>query len=364
MLTRLLDERLLTCPACRRVEGGQVHNPPLALDQVLSRVNDRIEQGFLRCTACATRYPVLDGVAVIFADVGAWLRQQERTAMWRDDLAAPLAGWLRGAWADDADPNWHRQMLAVYGEELAPRVMDPLQVKLSELAIAARAFWSARLDALVGPGTRALDAGCAVGALSLAAAARGACVLAMDHDMGALRLLARLLREGQAPAPRWRHGGGDFTQATLFLPAAVDPARVAVVATDALNPPLAAQTWDLAFAAHVLDNVPRPAQLLRQLHAALKVGGTLVVASPYDWSPQATPREERLGEAVGRGVEPDPAAALRALLTGALPQAPELAMEITLDEPALPWVLHRHRRSAHVYLDHYVEAVRRTGASH
>ena len=357
MLRTLLEAGQLTCPACRAVRDGVVHNAPLALDVVHAEAARRVEQGLLRCTSCAARYPVIDGVAAIFADTGAWLRQQERPAMWRDDLDPALDRWLRGAWADDQDPNWHRQMLAVYAAELAADDPDDaLTAAVAHLRDRGRAFRAARLDALIAPGAMALDAGCAVGAAALDMASRGASVLAIDHDMGALRLLSRLLRDGEATAPAWRHGGGDYVSRTLRLPEGVDPARVAVVAADLLAPPFAARSFDVAVAWHVLDNVANPVTLVRQLHAALRPGGTLSVASPFDWYPACTDRPHRLGEGDGGG---DPAASLQALLTGGLSGlAPELAMRITQEEPALPWVLLRHRRSAHVFLDHYVEAVR------
>lgn len=357
MLRTLLDDGLLTCPACRSWREGELHNAPLAPDEVLQYANGRIEHGFLRCTSCRLRFPVMDGVAMVFADVGAWLRQQERAALWREDLPAPLERWMRGAWLDDEDPNWHRQMLAVYGRGLAPDT-DPLTTILGDVSARSAAFVEARRRALIRGEPLVVDAGCGIGVHAIAAAALGARVIAMDVSLAALKLLARLLRDGRAEAPAWRHGGGDFVPIELRLPEGVDPARVAVLATDVLEPPLRAASIDVALAWNVVDNVANPVQLLRQLHGALRVGGTLAVATPYDWSPRCTERPQRLGESIGAG--PDPADALRALLTGGIPElAPELRMEITLDEPALPWVLHRHRRSAHVFLDHYVEAVRR-----
>jgi len=352
VLRTLLENELLICPACRGAPEGVFHHAPLRLDAVLREQKGRIEQGFMRCTGCGTRYPVLDGVAVIFRDMASAMRGAERAAMWRADLDPELERWLRGAWTDEEDPNWQRQMLAIYGRALDPgEKPSPAMLRYEERR---RALLAGLSDPLV------LDAGCGVGASSLSAAALGARVLAMDADLGALRALSRLLTEGRIRLPRWRHGGGDFVTVDIEITPDVDPSRLALVASDALDPPIRARSFDLVLAYHLLDNVARPVQLLRQLHAGLRPGGVLAVASPYDWSPRATPVAERLGEHIRAGEDPDPAAALRALLSGELPAlAPELKMEILLDEPALEWTLQRHDRSAHTYRTHYVEAARR-----
>ncbi|MCB9765088.1 MAG: methyltransferase domain-containing protein [Alphaproteobacteria bacterium] len=356
MLRALLDAGLLTCPACRGWVDGVFRNAPLRLAEVHEARAGRPHQGFAACEACAARYPLLDGVLVVFKDVGAWLRQQERAVMWRGDLHPDVARWLRGAWTDDEDPNWRRQMLAVYARALSP---GPADHPLSALEASGQGFRDARLDVLIAEGALMIDAGCGLGAATLPAAARGGRVLALDSEFGALRMLARLLAEGRTEAPRWRHGGFDFVEATLTLPEGVDPARVALVAADALDPPLRAGVADLAVAWNLLDNVAEPVKLVRQLHAALKPGGVLSLSTPYDWSERATPRAFRLGEAIRTEDSEDPAAALRTLLTGGMPaRAPELAMTVELDEPALPWVLRRHDRSAHVFLTHYLEARR------
>lgn len=354
VLSALLENDLLICPGCRGMREGVFHHAPLRLDAVLRERNGRIQQGFLRCTGCATRYPVLDGVAVIFRDMATAMRAQERAAMWRDDLEPELERWLRGAWTDEEDPNWHRQMLAIYARSLDPS--EPPSPALLRYEERRRALLAPLSDPLV------LDAGCGVGASSLSAAALGARVLAMDSDLGALRALSRLLSEGRIRLPRWRHGGGDFITTEVELPSGVDPSRLVLVAADALDPPIRARTFDRVLAYHLLDNVARPVQLLRQLHAGLRPDGILAMASPYDWSPRATPVAERLGEHIRAGESPDPAEALRALLRGDLPAlAPEPSMEILLDEAGLEWTLQRHDRSAHRYFVHYVEAARRAG---
>lgn len=347
MLNALIAQGLLTCPSCRGWRDGAFINAPLRLGEVWVERQGRPQQGLLRCTGCGVAHPILDGVAVIVRDTGAWLRASERPVMWRGDLAPGLERWLRGAWSEEEDPNWRRQMMAIYSRALEGPASEAEEV------------YEARRAALVQGDLLALDAGCGAGQATLSLARLGARVVAVDLDFGPLRALATLLEEGVARVPRWRHGGGDFTTAELRLPEGVSADRVALIAADMMDPPFAAGGFDLACCYHLLDNVPEPVKLVRQLHGALRPGGRLALASPYDWSPRATPIAARLGESISAQGSPDPAQAMRALLTGGLPQhAPELAMELLTDLDGLPWSLERHARSVHTYRCHYVEARR------
>jgi SAM-dependent methyltransferase len=365
MLRTMLDQGLLACPTCRAVVEGVFRDAPLELAVVHEERGGRLWQAFLACTGCGTRYPVLDGVPVILKDVAGWLKAQERSVLWRDDLAPPLEGWLRASWSDHEDPNWKRELLATYARGFAlvesQAEGEAFPAALREQQAATRAFVRERQRALVqaaGPDPLALDLGAGVGVDALALAQAGARALALEREFGPLRLLSRLLLEGYATVPRWRHGGTDFLPSRVELPAGVDPARVLPLAADATDPPFRGRRFDLVTAYNLLDNVADPLLLLRQAHAILREGGRLVASSPYDWSSRCTPLALRLGASirVGRDQEPDPAQALRDLLAGRFPVlAPGLAFELERDEERLPWLLQRHERSWHVFLCHYVE---------
>lgn len=366
MLRAMLDQGLLACPACRGVVDGAFRDAPLALAAALEERDGRLWQGFLVCTGCAARYPVLDGVVVILKDVAGWLRQQERSALWRDDLDPGLASWLRAAWAEHEDPNWKRELLATYARGLAPSsdtgVEEPFPAALRAQRDSSRAFLRERQRALLaaaGDDPLVLDLGAGVGVEALDMAATGGRVVALEREFGPLRVLSQLLLTGLAEVPLWRYGGADFLPSRVSLPAGVDPAHVLPMAADALDPPFRGGAFGLVTAYNVLDNVADPIVLLRQAHALLHPGGALVLSSPYDWTARCTPLALRLGASirVGQEREPDPAQALRDLLAGRFPAlAPGLAFELEREEPRLPWLLERHRRSWHVFLTHYVEA--------
>ncbi len=365
MLRQLIDAGLLACPACRGVRDGVFHDAPLGLASVAEERGGRPWQGFLACTGCGSRYPVVDGVAVIVKDVAGWVRQQERSLLWRQDLESGLEGWLRVAWPEHEDPNWKRELLATYARDLAPPELGPTAgtAQLARQAASTRRFVAERQGVLVaaaGPAPLVLELGAGVGAQAIGLAGHGARVVALEREFGPLRLLSTLLLEGRTSVPTWRHGGTDFVTTEVELPAGVDPTAVLPLAADATDPPFRGGTVALVCAYNLLDNVADPLLLLRQAHALLAPGGALVLSSPYDWSARVTPVAMRLGASIraGADLEPDPARALRDLLTGKLPMlAPGLKLEIE-HEAELPWVLQRHLRSWHVFQTHYLEARR------
>lgn len=361
-LQRALAAGLLRCPTCG---PGTADPARLGLSEVYSEEAGAPLHGFLACPACPARYPLVDGVVVLSSDVAGDLRREARPLWSREDLPGPLASYLHQAYSDEEDPNWRRQMLAVYGRDLpgepAPRAEGPLSDALHVAAAETRAAIRDRIDALAlatPPEAWALDLGCGVGWSSLALAERLP-VVALDRDLGVLRILGQLLRRGESEVPAWRHGGADFVPRRVSCERPPQP--VVLVLGDALQPPFPAGAFHLLAALNLLDNVSAPLKLLQLASQLLASEGRLLLSSPYEWSSRATPPEARLGESIREGDSPDPAAALRALLAAPRPEL-GLALQLEREVEDLPWVLERHKRSVHVYWCHLVEA-RRVAAS-
>ncbi len=159
---------------------------------------------------------------------------------------------------------------------------------LAELALRAHAGRPAR---------KALDLGCAAGRATFELAKHFDAVTGIDFsarfiglgvqlaDQGVLRYT--VADEGELVGYRERRLadlGLDGTRA-----------KVAFFQGDACNLKPIFTGYDLILAANLIDRLYEPARFLADAHARLNPGGLLVIASPYTWLAEHTPRDAWLG---------------------------------------------------------------------
>ena len=53
--------------------------------------------------------------------------------------------------------------------------------------------------------------------------------------------------------------------------------------------------YDLVLAANLIDRLYRPRRFLDSIHERINDGGLLIIASPYTWLEEHTPKEEWIG---------------------------------------------------------------------
>jgi putative 4-mercaptohistidine N1-methyltranferase len=71
--------------------------------------------------------------------------------------------------------------------------------------------------------------------------------------------------------------------------------KVAFYQGDACNLKPQFSGYDLIMAVNLIDRLYSPSQFLAQVHERLNVGGLLVVASPYTWLEEHTPKDQWVG---------------------------------------------------------------------
>lgn len=158
---------------------------------------------------------------------------------------------------------------------------------------------AAGLAGYSGPRTQALDLGCAVGRSAFELARTFGAVMGMDlapRFIGA----AETLRQKGELAYEFTESGPVASRANARRPDGVDAARVRFHVGDALALPAALGDFEVVHAANLLDRVPSPRRLLAGMARLVRPGGRLVLASPYTWIEEYTPRSEWLC-AGGRG---------------------------------------------------------------
>jgi SAM-dependent methyltransferase/uncharacterized protein YbaR (Trm112 family) len=342
------------CPVCR--QGAR-----LGLSEGAVERRDVVVSGVLVCgnPACRHEFPVIDGIPIILPDLRRHLGERAIELLLREDVDPAIMSLLGDAIGPDSWFDVIRQGVSTYGWD-AYADLDPAEA-IGDIAPGAARRCLARLLALAAPfdvrsATRLLDLGCAAGRTSfdLAAAAPGGLVLGIDTNLSLLRLASGVALTGTVSYGRRRIGL--VYDHRRF---AADPPgreRVDFWACDAAALPFAPGQADLVLALNLLDCVAEPVALLAALAAALRPGGALLLATPFDWSTRATQPASWIGGHSQRGegggaAEP----LLAALLTpGAHPRSlADMRLTGTGD---MAWHTRLHDRSAVQYWSYLVSA--------
>lgn len=312
------------CPVCRR--------GPLAVTHAIREEEDDLLEGILSCTdtECSREYPVLDGIPVLVGPIRAWLSANPLQVLLRDDLSPEIESLLGDVLGAGSQFDTIRQHTGIYAHDHYE-------------SHSARALLD-RVTITRGP---SIDVGCSVGGTTFSIAARtGDLTLGVDLNFAMLRVASRALREGRVRYAQ-RRVGLVYDRREV----AVDEPRRELVdfwCCDAATLPFAAGTFALASSLNVVDCVGAPRETLHEL--ARVVRGTVILATPYDWSASATPVESWLGGHSQRGAhrgasEP----VLHAILA-------EAGLEVIAEEPHVPWRVRLHERSSVDYDVHLVTA--------
>ncbi|MBJ6726133.1 5-histidylcysteine sulfoxide synthase [Geomesophilobacter sediminis] len=154
------------------------------------------------------------------------------------------------------------------------------------------------LDLVKGRAHRAaLDVGCAVGRASFELGRGFDSVVGLDFSARFFQLAVRMRDEGYLRYALPEEGEivsyHEATLAGLDLEAARE--KVRFFQADACNLPEKYTGYDLILAANLIDRLYSPRRFLELIHERLNPQGLLVIASPYTWSEEFTPKGDWLG---------------------------------------------------------------------
>jgi SAM-dependent methyltransferase len=261
-------------------------------------------QGILECPAdeCRARFPVIDGLPVLVADLPRFLHDAGVYLLAGYDLWAPVADLFGslvppGSWFDAT-----RQHLSGYvrdhwgcfdaSDRAAPAPGQAWSLARAALAVAGE---------VSGP---VVELGAAAGGVTRALAEQlDTAVLGLDLSAPLARFATRAVCGGRLHYPL-RLSGTAYAEREICVPQLLR-GSCDIWLADALVPPLASACAGLVVALNLLDCVSDPKALLRAAAALLRPGGHLLLSTPLDWSTAATPAEAWIGARSTDAAAPD-----------------------------------------------------------
>ena len=147
----------------------------------------------------------------------------------------------------------------------------------------------------IGHLTRALDLGCAVGRSTFELARWADEVVGIDLSSQFISAAQTVQRTGQIDI-KILEEGERYTTVTRQLDTDLDRSKCRFLVGDALRPPDKIGTFDLVLAVNLIDRVARPMDLLREIKRLVRTNGHLILASPYTWLEEFSPRENWLAD--------------------------------------------------------------------
>ena len=345
MLRAQLDAIGLICPVCRIQGRGEL---PLRLAVTLRVEGDDVIEGALVCDEpqCRREHPIIDGIPVVVVNLGGWAQHQLDAVLRRDDLSP----WMTSLLGDAAGPGSmldnERRNVSTYATAHWASDADaggfPALVREAFALAAPRAGLCLDLGASVGRGTFAL------------AAAGATHAVGVDLSFAMLKVGERARRTGRVTYEQ-RQLGIVYAGREHVAP---DPARVGFLCADIMNLPIRTAAASYVLDINVVDCIAEPLVHLSEIARVLAPGSAAVVATPYDWQPNATPLGNWLGGHSQRGeLGGSPEATLRALLGGGAADA-HLGLALAAERERVPWRLHVNARSTMEYAVHVMHLTR------
>jgi SAM-dependent methyltransferase len=360
------EELKPVCPVCRTGDGT-AH--ALKLAHVETEEKGHIIEGALHCSnnQCQREFPIIDGIPVIVANIRHYLSEQILNVFSRNDLSAYTESILGDCCGPNSAFDQRRQHLSFYAwDHYADLDPDEGQTGTKPGSIKRLLETALQLAGQKGNGiailprgktiSPQLDIGCSAGRSTFELArSNGALTLGVDLHFAKLRLAASALRAGRVSYPLRR--AGIIYDRRSFPVQFESAAEVDFWACDATALPFESGVFGLVMALNVLDCVSDPRGLLNAISKALAQNGRVVLACPYDWSPNSTAIENWLGGHSQRSsAAGSPEAVLRTLLAGGSEQGVIKELKLVSEKSDVPWHVRLHDRSAMNYNVHVLVA--------
>ena len=144
---------------------------------------------------------------------------------------------------------------------------------------------------------KALDLGCACGRASFELARHFDEVEGIDFSANFIRLGAKMAQQGEVRYARVEEGDllSYHTRTLKEMGLAENAERVSFYQGDACNLAPQFTNYDLVLAANLIDRLYQPSLFLQDITHRINDYGLLIIASPYTWLEEHTPKDKWIG---------------------------------------------------------------------
>ncbi|OIP43386.1 MAG: hypothetical protein AUK47_02755 [Deltaproteobacteria bacterium CG2_30_63_29] len=302
----------LVCPRCRRLEGnGSLYTASLVTasntEATLGEVGDCSE---LRCSGCVARYPVVEGIPVVFPHPGE-LTHAHNPPWLPLDLGAERLAAMLSAFGDSA----LAELCGRLGRYLWAGFNDWLPADEAAIDLPIHAKEVCRWIGATDRSDLLAVLGSAVGREAYEVGTRP--VLLVDAHLASLLTAKRLSEQRQlefvlqAEPGRWQ-------PVSLSVPEGQQTAPLRLLCCDLADPPLLAGCLPEVLLPNVIDSVTSPYLVLGQSFALRAEGANLTLTTPFAWKAEITPMANQLPTFVGTSTSEE---ALLRLVTELSPAA-------------------------------------------
>lgn len=243
---------ILICPACLPLEHS------LICSAEMSDGNDVLE-GQLICKGCARAYPIREGIANLIPAANTTMAQLR----YEEDFM--VSSYL---WAHYADMIGDPDALDTYDH------------------------WAKKLEAPTG---RCLDAGCAVGRITLEMSATADFAVGIDRSEPFIRWARRILHN-ETTTFSMKTEGSLTELKTIIAADHWRPERAEFILADALVMPFPSSIFATATSINILDKIANPlGHIIEMNRVARREEAHLFISDPFSWSEKYAPSLQWLG---------------------------------------------------------------------
>ena len=135
-----------------------------------------------------------------------------------------------------------------------------------------------------------LDVGCAVGASTFHLSKTSKKVIGIDFSQQFIDA-ANELKDNGSKSYMYQEEGDQFLSGIANIPEGSAIDNISFAQGDAMNLPEGFKGFDRVHAANLICRLPEPMKFINRLPSLVKPGGELVLATPFSWLTEYTPKE-------------------------------------------------------------------------